>query len=606
MRTSPVRRTLLKTLAVAAAGFGLGAPAPASAESNLTEPGSGQLRDLIARLAAAPRRRDFKTTPMILTSPDQFDAEAIKLVLGAKMEPRQVWNNTDIGGYWLTVMRNALNTQIWGYGHPDFLVVSATHGSAGIALYDQPTWDKYQIAKLLEAKNGDKFKTNILIAEAAGDAKDFENPHGLFAMGSGDSIPLLMKRGVVFMACHNAIWGHAAVLIKRGQNPDQLSHEALAAELTNHLVPGAILTPGIVGTLPESREAAGEFVGHAVAPEERRLVVDVHMQVRLLGAAGVADVADDLAGLDRVAALHRNGAGAHVGVEYVAVRCDLDDRVVAGRIVEVDLDDMLAGMGDVLGHAVRRLDHHAGGDAVDRLVPAEIALDLVFRALPRRPLAVDGPVLHPVDGIALRQPGMAIVDHDGPAMGRVQTVVDGIAGDPFAAQRRRDDDRARVRDGDRRRDDVMRFARVVRHMQRVRDRAGSLRLAEIQRQKDDDAVAAGDGARGRLTGRCRRPELADHRRQLVGAERLLHRARLGIDRIEDVADLAEIGEDHLVVEPRRPVLHDRRRLGDVGHIERRRVGIASVGRGGAEQTEADNVQMVTRHERPPKAKLAAA
>jgi len=34
-------------------------------------------------------------------------------------------------------------------------------------------------------------------------------------------------------------------------NPDELSHDALAAELTNHLIAGVVLTPGIVGTLPE-------------------------------------------------------------------------------------------------------------------------------------------------------------------------------------------------------------------------------------------------------------------------------------------------------------------------------------------------------------------
>ena len=255
MRASPARRTILKTMALGLTSLGLGAARAAPADANLTEPGSGELQTLMHKLAAAPRRRDFKTVPMILTKPDQWDAAAIKLVLASKAEPRQVWNNYEIAGYWLTVMRNALNTQIWGYGHPDFLVVSATHGSAGMALYDQPTWDKYEIGKLMAAKNGDAFKTNAMLAEPAGDPKDFEKPDGLFAMGEGDSIPLLMKRGVVFMACHNAIWGHAALLLKQGHNPDKLSHEALAAELTNHLVPGAILTPGIVGTLPELQRA---------------------------------------------------------------------------------------------------------------------------------------------------------------------------------------------------------------------------------------------------------------------------------------------------------------------------------------------------------------
>jgi hypothetical protein len=34
-------------------------------------------------------------------------------------------------------------------------------------------------------------------------------------------------------------------------NPDELSHNALAGELTNHLIAGVVLTPGIGGTLPE-------------------------------------------------------------------------------------------------------------------------------------------------------------------------------------------------------------------------------------------------------------------------------------------------------------------------------------------------------------------
>ena len=254
MRMLQGRRTILKTIGLGLASLGFVSGARAE-PGLLTEPGSETLQDLTRALAAVPRRRDFKTVPMVLTSPDQFDAQAIKMVLSSKAEPRQVWNNMEIGGYWLTVMRNALNTQIWGFDHPNFLVVSATHGSAGFALYDQAMWDKYAIAKLFEGKFGDKFKTNVLMVEkGTGGLRDYENPAGLFSSAE-DSIPTLQRRGVVFMACHNAIWEHAAILIKRGQNPDSLDQGALAAELTNHLVPGTILTPGIVGTLPELQKA---------------------------------------------------------------------------------------------------------------------------------------------------------------------------------------------------------------------------------------------------------------------------------------------------------------------------------------------------------------
>jgi hypothetical protein len=54
------------------------------------------------------------------------------------------------------------------------------------------------------------------------------------------------------MACHNAIWEHSAKLLEKGINPDRLSHEAIAAELTNHLIERIVLTPGMAGTIPET------------------------------------------------------------------------------------------------------------------------------------------------------------------------------------------------------------------------------------------------------------------------------------------------------------------------------------------------------------------
>ena len=74
-----------------------------------------------------------------------------------------------------------------------------------------------------------------------------------------NSIPALQQRGVVFLACHNAIWEFAETLIATGVNPDELSQGALAAELTNHLIAGVVLTPGIGGTLPELQRASFNY-----------------------------------------------------------------------------------------------------------------------------------------------------------------------------------------------------------------------------------------------------------------------------------------------------------------------------------------------------------
>jgi hypothetical protein len=257
------RRGVLKTLALTAATSAIGLasaraePVTAATEPALTPPGATYLDVLRKRLALAPRRRDFKTVPMILNHQDQWDYEALTEVLAYRPTPRQAWDVTVIGGPWLNLMRNALNSQIWSFNHADFLAVSVTHGTAQLALYDQAMWDKYRLTSLA----GDDFKTNTLLTErksAAADAANYEDPAGPFS-GKDNSIPALMRRGVVFMSCHNAIWEHAAALVELDINPDKLSHAALAAELTNHLVDGAVLIPGAAGTLPELQQAGFHY-----------------------------------------------------------------------------------------------------------------------------------------------------------------------------------------------------------------------------------------------------------------------------------------------------------------------------------------------------------
>src|SRR3984893_12439731 len=257
------RRAAIQTLGLGIAASAIGlvmertTSARAALSSALTPQDAGQLNALMQRLARAPRRRDFKSAPMILTNPEQWDHQALSEVLAYKPVPKQAWDSTDIAGPWLNLIRNALNAQIWSFKHPDFLAVSVTHGTADLALYDQAMWDKYQLTRLA----GEKFKTNTLIIEqkaASADPANYEDPAGAFS-GDDNSIPALMRRGVVFMCCHNAIWEQAAALIKAGLNPDKLSHAALAAELTNHLVEGVVLIPGAGGTMLELQQVGFHY-----------------------------------------------------------------------------------------------------------------------------------------------------------------------------------------------------------------------------------------------------------------------------------------------------------------------------------------------------------
>ncbi|WP_321821928.1 MULTISPECIES: transcriptional initiation protein Tat [unclassified Burkholderia] len=257
MSDRDARRGALKTLGLAAGTALLGAARTAHAATpesgTLLAGGATRLADLTRRLAAVPRRRDFKTVPMIVERPDHWDHAALMEVIGYRGGPKQVWDNTELGGPWLNLMRNALNAQVWGFGHPDFLVVSATHGAAHLALFDPAAWDKYGLATFA----GTAFATNTLLAAKPAqskDAKDHELPDGAFS-SHDNSIAALQQRGVVFLACHNAIWELAERLDRANANPDNLPLDALAADLTNHVIPSAIVTPGVVGTLPELQHA---------------------------------------------------------------------------------------------------------------------------------------------------------------------------------------------------------------------------------------------------------------------------------------------------------------------------------------------------------------
>jgi hypothetical protein len=252
------RRQGLKAAGLALASAGLAKMAAAEPPNPLFGPGAHALEALKAHLSALPRRRDFKTVPMILDQWEQWDAQALDTVLHYPGGPKQSWDNTDLTGPWLNVMRNSMNAQVWSFKHPDFLCVSATHGPAHLALYDDAMWDKYSLARI--AGGSVTHNSFVALSPAAGaDARDYQNPNGPFS-DKANGIRALQQRGAVFLACHNAIWELASRLIDSDINPDKLDIGALAAELTNHLVQDVILTPGVVATLAELSRSGFSYV----------------------------------------------------------------------------------------------------------------------------------------------------------------------------------------------------------------------------------------------------------------------------------------------------------------------------------------------------------
>jgi len=255
------RRETLKSIGVAAAAVaGVAALAPSSAAAaaageekaprDYLKADAQRLRQLYRTLWSIPRQRGAAGLPMVLTRPAQWDAAPLAAILAYADAPRQVFDATDLAGTWITQIRNTMNAQAWAFGEPDFLLVAAPHGPAGYALLTQAAWKKYGIAALTDGA----FKRNTLIEDPKfkpAAVNDPEDRTGLYS-DAGATIPVLQRRGVVFCACHNALWELAGVLIANGSNPDGRTQRELVADLTDALIPGVVTTPGneaVIGNL---------------------------------------------------------------------------------------------------------------------------------------------------------------------------------------------------------------------------------------------------------------------------------------------------------------------------------------------------------------------
>jgi intracellular sulfur oxidation DsrE/DsrF family protein len=223
---------------------------PASAVSS-----QGALSSLARTLVGLPRRRGFQTVPFILNDRKFWDHEAADALLSYGAPQRQMWEATELAGPWLTLMREAVNGQVFAFGHHDFLEVAAVHGNAHLALFNQAIWDKYKLA----AKTDGKFASNTLIVERPGVSPkdDIQNLDGFYGPNNTNIISL-QRRGMVFVACHDSIHAIARGLHTTAGLSDA-SPDEIAADLTNSLVPGAVLVPSVVAFIAELQRAGYSY-----------------------------------------------------------------------------------------------------------------------------------------------------------------------------------------------------------------------------------------------------------------------------------------------------------------------------------------------------------
>jgi intracellular sulfur oxidation DsrE/DsrF family protein len=254
--TTSTRRGVIQalsqgTLALSLAGA-LASKADADAAPGL--PSQGALATLGRTLANLPRRRGFQTVPFILNDRRLWDHQAADALLSYSA-PRQMWEATDLAGPWLNLMREAVNGQVFALGHRDFLAVAAVHGNAHLALFNQAAWDKYKFG----AKTDAKLASNTLIIEKPGvsPGDDIQNLDGFYGPNNNNVITL-QRRGMVFVACHDSIHAIARGLHATSESSGASADE-IAADLTNSLLPGAVLVPSVVAFIAELQRAGYSY-----------------------------------------------------------------------------------------------------------------------------------------------------------------------------------------------------------------------------------------------------------------------------------------------------------------------------------------------------------
>lgn len=238
------------------------ASSAALAKATPTEPtgGIGTLARLTQQLRQIPRKRNFETVRFMLTDPAEWDSEAAKLLLSYSDRSKQVWENTEITASWPVLMREAINGEVFCHRHPEFLQIAAMHGLAHLALFNDDTWRRLRLDQLA----GPQFASNTLIKEKPGVSRsdDPQNVDGFYGPDN-NNIVSLQKRGSVFVACHDSIYAISRRLQQAagpGTALGGMPIGALAADLTNNLIPDCVLVPSVVAFLVELQKAGFTYV----------------------------------------------------------------------------------------------------------------------------------------------------------------------------------------------------------------------------------------------------------------------------------------------------------------------------------------------------------
>lgn len=181
-----------------------------------------------------------------------FDEKAFVAAVDRPADIRQLWDNVALRPGVLSNIKNSLNTLQFGFGYdPKRISIAAVnHGPSVTYTYSDYVWTKYAIGDFFDFKDsaGNRIATNVFLPRKFPPTAS-KDPSAETGIYQDTGIVALQERGVLFVTCHTAVEEQSRQLIKTGKAPAGMSAADVSGDILSHLIPGAIVVPGGVGTL---------------------------------------------------------------------------------------------------------------------------------------------------------------------------------------------------------------------------------------------------------------------------------------------------------------------------------------------------------------------
>jgi hypothetical protein len=159
----------------------------------------------------------------------------------------------------LLQLKNWLNSFQFAYkmAATDLHTFSATYASANLLNYGDVLWEKYKLGekyKIIDPATKAPAVRNPFVAARFGPnaPKDYTAPNNYY---QDTGIEVLQQRGTIFLTCNNSLNGHASGAVADGRAPAGMAAADVVADFQANLIPGAVLTPAVVGEVSRAQAA---------------------------------------------------------------------------------------------------------------------------------------------------------------------------------------------------------------------------------------------------------------------------------------------------------------------------------------------------------------